>query len=78
MQFKRLIPRMIIPLKIYNNAMRENQFIQLRKQKLEKLHTAGIDPYPIKSQRTHKIIEVLSGKEEWATSGQRIILAEDL
>jgi len=54
---------------------RENQFIQLRKQKLEKLHTAGIDPYPIKSQRTHKIIEVLSGKEEWATSGQEVILA---
>jgi len=54
---------------------RENQFIQLRKQKLEKLHTAGIDPYPIKSQRTHKIIEVLSGKEEWVTSGQEVILA---
>ena len=54
---------------------RENQFIQLRKQKLEKLYTAGIDPYPIKSHRTHKITEVLQRKEEWVASGHEVILA---
>ncbi|MBW6513597.1 MAG: lysine--tRNA ligase [Candidatus Syntrophosphaera sp.] len=53
---------------------RDNQFIQLRKQKLAKLIDAGINPYPVKSSRTHKIAEVLSDREEWISSEREVCL----
>lgn len=42
-----------------------NQFIQLRKEKLEKIKTLGIDPYPIESHRTNYIADLLEDKENW-------------
>jgi lysyl-tRNA synthetase class 2 len=54
---------------------RDNQFIQLRRQKLEKLLAAGIEPYPIKSFRTHKIEDILKGKDDWVASNQEVSLA---
>lgn len=53
---------------------KDNQFIQLRKQKLGKIITAGIDPYPVRSSRTHQISEVLSDKDGWISSGQEVSL----
>ena len=53
----------------------DNQFLRLRKQKLEKLLAAGIDPYPVKSSRTHKIAQVLQDRETWISSGQQVCLA---
>ncbi len=53
---------------------RDNQFIQLRKQKLTKIIAAGIDPYPVRSSRTHLISEVLSDKDGWISSGQEVCL----
>ncbi|OQC11087.1 MAG: Lysine--tRNA ligase [Candidatus Cloacimonetes bacterium ADurb.Bin088] len=53
---------------------RDNQFIQLRKQKLAKIIAAGIDPYPVRSSRTHLISEALSDKDGWISSGQEVCL----
>ncbi|HQH50234.1 MAG TPA: lysine--tRNA ligase [Candidatus Cloacimonadota bacterium] len=53
---------------------RDNQFIQLRKQKLGKIIAAGIDPYPVRSSRTHQISEVLADKDGWISSGQEVSL----
>lgn len=54
---------------------KDNQFIQLRKQKLEKLIAAGINPYPARSSRTHMIGDVLTDRESWLSSEQSICLA---
>ena len=54
---------------------RDNQFIQLRKQKLEKLRAAGINPYPVKSARTHSVGDVLADRESWISSQQEVCLA---
>lgn len=54
---------------------KDNQLIQLRKQKLAKLRDAGIDPYPIQSERSHRISEVLDDREAWVSSEREVILA---
>jgi lysyl-tRNA synthetase class 2 len=54
---------------------RDNQFIQLRKQKLDKLIAAGINPYPVKSSRTHYVGDVLQDKDVWVSSEQEVTLA---
>jgi len=54
---------------------KDNQFVKLRKQKLTKLRDLGIDPYPIKSERSHLISEVLEGREEWIASEREVTLA---
>ncbi|MCB5224554.1 MAG: lysine--tRNA ligase [Candidatus Cloacimonadaceae bacterium] len=53
---------------------KDNQLIQLRKQKLAKLIEAGIDPYPIASERSHRVAEVLENKETWVESEQEVTL----
>ncbi len=53
---------------------KDNQFIQLRKQKLGRLSDAGIDPYPVKSERSHLISEVLQGRDEWIASEREVSL----
>ncbi|MGC9362686.1 MAG: amino acid--tRNA ligase-related protein, partial [Candidatus Syntrophosphaera sp.] len=53
---------------------RENQFIQLRKQKLAKLVAAGINPYPVRSSRTHTVSQVLADRDEWISSGREVCL----
>lgn len=54
---------------------RDNQFVQLRRQKLDKLRTAGIEPYPIESSRTHPISAVLTSREDWIDSQREVCLA---
>lgn len=53
---------------------KDNQFIQLRKQKLAKLREAGIDPYPIRSTRTNSVVEVLADRERWISSESEVCL----
>lgn len=48
--------------------MQDNQFIKLRKEKLEKIRALGIDPYPVQSSRSHTISEVLTDRERWMES----------
>ncbi|NLO44317.1 MAG: lysine--tRNA ligase [Candidatus Cloacimonetes bacterium] len=55
--------------------MSDNQLIKLRKEKLAKIRELGIDPYPIKSERTHKIDAVLCDKESWIESEEAVVLA---
>lgn len=54
--------------------MAENQFIKLRKEKLEKIRALGIDPYPASSERTHRIAEVLENRESWIEAAQTVTL----
>ena len=54
---------------------KDNQLIQLRKQKLARLIAAGIDPYPVKSARTHFISAVLADRDRWISSGDEVTLA---
>ncbi len=49
-----------------------NQLLRLRREKLQKIIAAGIDPYPIASLRTHKVGELLSDKEHWISSEQYV------
>ncbi|HPX57552.1 MAG TPA: lysine--tRNA ligase [Candidatus Cloacimonas acidaminovorans] len=51
-----------------------NQFIQLRKEKLAKIKALGIDPYPIKSYRTHYISELLKDKEEQLQKAEEVTI----
>ncbi len=55
--------------------MSDNQLIKLRKEKLAKIRELGIDPYPIKSERTHKIDAVLCDKDRWIESEEEVVLA---
>jgi lysyl-tRNA synthetase class 2 len=41
----------------------ENQLIKARKEKLERLRELGVDPYPSRACRTHKIGDILKNKE---------------
>lgn len=41
------------------------QILKLRREKLQKIIDKGIDPYPVKSFRTHKIAELEDNKEKF-------------
>jgi lysyl-tRNA synthetase class 2 len=47
---------------------------KIRIEKLERIKKAGINPYPLKTKRTHKIEEVLSSFSELEKSKKEIIL----
>ncbi len=51
-----------------------HQILRLRREKLQKIIDAGINPYPITSGRTHKIARVLQDKDDWIASGQIVSL----
>ncbi|MCB5272069.1 MAG: lysine--tRNA ligase [Candidatus Cloacimonetes bacterium] len=55
--------------------MSENQFIKLRKEKLAKIRALGIDPYPVKSERSHKIAEILAKKDDFVEDATTVTLA---
>ncbi len=42
-----------------------NQLLKLRREKLQKIIESGINPFPIESNRTHLISELLKDKETW-------------
>ncbi|MCB5252921.1 MAG: lysine--tRNA ligase [Candidatus Cloacimonadaceae bacterium] len=54
--------------------MAENQFIKLRKEKLARIRALGIDPYPVQSERSHKIAEILADKEGFVESAAKVTL----
>jgi len=45
-----------------------SQLLKLRREKLQKIIDSGINPYPIKSNRTHLISEVLLDKDAWISA----------
>ena len=55
--------------------MSENQFIKLRKEKLARIRALGIDPYPVKSERSHKIAEVLADQADFVENATIVIVA---
>ncbi len=52
-----------------------NQFVRLRLEKLQKIRDLGIDPYPIRSRRTHYIADLLQNQEQWTASAEEITIA---
>jgi lysyl-tRNA synthetase class 2 len=51
-----------------------SQLLKLRREKLQRIHEQGINPYPINSQRTHKIGDLLTDKDNWVSSEQYVII----
>jgi lysyl-tRNA synthetase class 2 len=51
-----------------------NQLLKMRREKLQKIIEHGINPYPVKSDRTHKISELLTEKDKWVSSEQNIVI----
>ncbi|MBC8416005.1 MAG: lysine--tRNA ligase [Candidatus Cloacimonetes bacterium] len=51
-----------------------NQLLAIRRQKLQKLKELGINPYPNRSKRTHKIKELWENKDKFVKSEQRIVV----
>jgi lysyl-tRNA synthetase, class II len=49
-----------------------SQLLKLRREKLQKIIAAGINPYPVISNRTHNISELLTDKENWIASEQTV------
>lgn len=47
----------------------------VRLEKLNSIVTEGVDPYPSKSARTHKVADVLSSFENLAESGEEVTVA---
>ncbi len=52
-----------------------NQFVKLRKEKLEKIKALSIEPFPISSSRSHLVADVLTGKDKWIESETTVTLA---
>lgn len=52
-----------------------NQFIQLRLQKLARLRELGVEPYPVRSHRSHKIGAVIENKDAYIQSEVEVTLA---
>lgn len=52
-----------------------NQFIQLRLQKLARLRELGVDPYPVRSHRSHKIGAVIEDKDTLVDQETEVTLA---
>lgn len=55
--------------------MVENQFVKLRKEKLARIRALGIDPYPVQSERSHKIAELLADKDGFIDGAAKVTLA---
>ena len=51
-----------------------NQLLAIRRQKLQKLKEMGINPYPNRSKRTHKIKELWENKDKFIQSEQKIVV----
>ena len=51
-----------------------NQFVRLRLEKLQKIRDLGVDPYPIRSRRSHYIAQLLDDKDGWIASDQEVFV----
>jgi len=52
-----------------------NQLLAVKKQKLQKLKELGVDPYPTRSHRTHKIKALLDNKDELTVSEEIVTIS---
>ncbi|HPR18360.1 MAG TPA: lysine--tRNA ligase [Candidatus Cloacimonadota bacterium] len=53
----------------------ENQLLKVRREKLEKVRNLGVDPYPNRCKRTHKIGELIEKKDKFLESGEKVVIA---
>ena len=51
-----------------------NQLLAVKRQKLEKLRELGVDPYPTRSKRTHKIKDLVNKKDEYISSEEVVTI----
>jgi len=49
-----------------------NQLLAVKRDKLEKLKNLGVDPYPARSTRTHKIKVLIDNKEDYISSEEKV------
>lgn len=54
---------------------KEKQLFQERLKKLEGLKKAGIDPYPSKTERTHRIEDLMASFEAHAKGNKKVVVA---
>jgi lysyl-tRNA synthetase, class II len=52
-----------------------NQLLKVRLEKLGKVRELGINPYPNRCKRTHKIGELIEKKDNFLESGEKVIIA---
>src|SRR5688572_8203284 len=52
-----------------------DEFRKVRIEKLKRLRDAGMDPYPIRTDRSHRIIEAVDGFDALSSTGQELALA---
>jgi lysyl-tRNA synthetase class 2 len=48
----------------------EDELIQLRREKLARLRTRGVDPYPARTPRTHTAVEAIAAYERWEAADE--------
>ncbi|MFC1888003.1 lysine--tRNA ligase [Candidatus Cloacimonadota bacterium] len=51
-----------------------NQLLQVRRQKLQKILDAGIEPYPNRVKRTHTIEDLIRNKENYLKEEKQVII----
>ncbi len=51
-----------------------NQLLAVKRQKLEKLIKLGVDPYPTRSTRTHKIVILIDNKDDYVSSEEVVTI----
>ena len=51
-----------------------SQILKLRREKLQKIKDKGIDPYPIKSERSHKIIELWNEQDKFIKEETKVTI----
>jgi len=51
-----------------------NQLLKVRREKLEKVRELGLNPYPNRCKRTHKISELIEKKDKFLESGEKVII----
>ncbi len=50
------------------------QILKLRREKLQKIIDKGINPYPVKSQRTHKINQLWENRDKFIADSNEVII----
>jgi len=51
-----------------------NQLLAVKREKLKKLKNLGVDPYPTRSTRTHKIKILIDDKEDYISSEEKVTI----
>ncbi len=51
------------------------QLLAIRRQKLQKLRDLGVNPYPNRSERTHKIKDLRDNREQYIKEASKVVIA---